>query len=97
MIRTASDPSGRFGLFLVSLGAGFLLTTGLAARAQPAGYQNLSVVKPVMTCEQLEQADVKTPDGGRIPVRSIPSRTSRSTRAPAIRMMRPTTWRIRAR
>ncbi len=53
-----------------ALGAGTLLAAGFADRAHAAGYANLAVVKPVMTCEQLATADVKTADGGKITIRT---------------------------
>lgn len=50
----------------ILLGAGILLATGFAAGAQAADYANLAVVKPVMTCDQFAQADIKTPDGAKV-------------------------------
>lgn len=41
-----------------SLSAGLLLTAGLPTSAHADGYQNLAAVKPVMTCDQLAQADM---------------------------------------
>ena len=41
-----------------SLGAAFLLTSGFVPGAHAADYQNLPIVKPVMSCDQLAQADL---------------------------------------
>lgn len=52
------DLSTRYRRFVFSLGASFLLATGFAAQAHAAEYQNLPVVKPVMTCDQFAQTDL---------------------------------------
>lgn len=62
--------SRRFGQFVCSLGAGILFTIGFSANAHAAESANLAVVKPVMTCDQLLQAEVRTADGARITVKT---------------------------
>src|SRR5580658_9805735 len=49
----------------ILLGAGILLTTVFAANAHAADYANLAVVKPVVSCDEFTQADIKTPDGAK--------------------------------
>jgi len=51
-------------------GLGMLLSAGSAVRLHAADYQNLPVVKPVMSCEQLAQADIKTADGAKVVVKT---------------------------
>ncbi len=58
MMDRAEKFTNRRWHVVFALGAVFLLTTGFTASAQSAGYQNLSVVKPVMSCDQLAQADM---------------------------------------
>jgi feruloyl esterase len=48
----------------------FLPATAFTTNAQAAGYQNLAVVKPFMTCDQIAQANITTPDGARIAIRT---------------------------
>ena len=61
--------SRRFRRFVFSLGAGFLLTTCFASGAHAADYLNLPVVKPVMTCDQLAQADVSKAAGTAVTIK----------------------------
>jgi feruloyl esterase len=67
---TGNDSFMRSRRFVFSVGAGICLTVGLAAAAHAAGYASLAVVKPVMSCDQLATADVKTADGGKITIRT---------------------------
>ena len=62
--------SRRMRRLVFSLGAGIFLTTGFAAGAHADGYQNLAVVKPVMSCDQLAQAEIKTPDGATVSIKT---------------------------
>jgi len=57
-------------------GLGLVLMTGSAVRLHAADYANFPVVKPVMSCEQLVQADIKAPGGAKI---SIKTATIRQT------------------
>src|SRR5579863_1831306 len=58
MMNRTSRSSRCFRRIVVSLGTSLVVTLGFAAGAQAADYQNLSVVKPVMTCDQFAQADL---------------------------------------
>src|SRR5258706_4662236 len=69
MMNKTSKPSRRFRHIAFSLGASILLTTGFAATAH-AAYANLAVVTPVMSCDQLATADIKTADGGKIMIKT---------------------------
>src|SRR5580693_6748172 len=53
-----------------SLGAGLLLTAGLSTSAHAADYQELPVVKPVMSCDQLAQADVTNAAGATVTIKT---------------------------
>jgi feruloyl esterase len=55
---------------VLALGAGVLLAAGFGASAQAVGPASLAVVKPVMSCEQLAQADIKTADGVSVTIKS---------------------------
>src|SRR5580658_6311859 len=57
---------------LIFLGTGALLATGFAATAHAADYpyQNLPAVKPVITCEQLAQADLSKIADAKITVKT---------------------------
>lgn len=57
-----------------SLGACMFLAAGIQAGAQSSGHANLAVVKPVMSCDQLAQADVKTADGAKITIKTAMQR-----------------------
>jgi hypothetical protein len=57
-----------------SLGAGILLTSGRSLPAQSAGYQNLPVVKPVMSCDQLAQADLSKFTDAKITIKTAKPR-----------------------
>ena len=71
MTISGASPSRPSATWILSLGASALLSAGVALRAHAAaGNANLAVVKPVMTCEQLATADVKTADGGKITIRT---------------------------
>jgi feruloyl esterase len=70
MMNGAREFSKRFRRFVFTLGASVLLTTGFAAGAHAADYANLAVVKPVMTCDQLAQAEVKTADGAKVTIKT---------------------------
>jgi hypothetical protein len=74
MMDGMTKSSRRIRRVLFSLGVGILLTAGFAAKAHAADYQNLAVVKPVMTCDQLAQAEVKTPDGGTVTIKTAKQR-----------------------
>ena len=62
--------SRRLRLCVTLLGAGILLISGFAARAHATDYQSLPVVKPVMTCDQLANADVSKAVGAKVTVKS---------------------------
>ena len=70
MIDKAGKSSRRLRQIAFSLGAGFLLTSAFVCSAQAAGYQNLAVVKPVMSCGQLAQADLSKISDARITLQS---------------------------
>jgi hypothetical protein len=69
-MEQAGKSSKPFRQFVFSLGAGLLLTAGFAASAHAADYAGLAVVKPLMTCDQLAQADVKTADGTSVTIKT---------------------------
>jgi feruloyl esterase len=64
----------QFTKFSLVACAGLSLTAVLAIEAQAADHQNLAAVKPVMTCEQLAQADVKTADGAKVTIKTAKPR-----------------------
>jgi feruloyl esterase len=59
---------------VLSLGAFMFLAAGIQAGAQSSGHANLAVVKPVMSCDQLATADVKTADGAKVTIKSAKNR-----------------------
>lgn len=70
MIDKAGKSLRYFRQIGVSLGAGFLLTSGFVSSAQAAGSKSLPVVKPVMSCEQLAQADLSKINDAKITVKT---------------------------
>lgn len=70
MKNRAKVSSKRFRQHLILLGAGILLTAGFAASAHAADYQNLPIVKPVMTCDQLARADLSKISDAKITVKT---------------------------
>jgi hypothetical protein len=63
-----------FRQFVFSLGAGLLLISGFASSAHAADYANLAVAKPLMACDQLAQADVRTADGAKVTIKTATTR-----------------------
>ena len=49
---------------------GVALLACAATKSHADDYQHLAVVKPVMTCEQLVQAEVKTADGAKVTIKT---------------------------
>jgi hypothetical protein len=68
MTDTSETYSRRLLQRAILLGAGILLTTVFAANAHAADYANLAVVKPVVSCDEFTQADIKTPDGAKVTI-----------------------------
>ena len=56
--------------FVFSLGAGLLLAAGFLTKASAADFANLPVVKPVVSCDQFTQADIKTADGAKVTIKT---------------------------
>ena len=52
------------------LSAGLLFLAASSVELNAADYANLAVVKPVLTCDQLAQADVKTADGVTVTIKT---------------------------
>ena len=55
---------------VVSLGTGLIVTIGFAAVAHASDYQNLSIVKPVMTCDQFAQVDLSKITNAKISIKT---------------------------
>ena len=70
MRRRALISLNKFRQAVVTLGVSIFLTAGCAVSAHAADLANLAVVKPAATCDQFMQADVKTPDGAKITIKS---------------------------
>jgi hypothetical protein len=70
MIRRASKSSRRLPQLFLSLATGLLWASGFAASAHASDYQNLPVVKPVMSCDQLAQADLSKVTDAKIAVKT---------------------------
>src|SRR5579863_9991080 len=52
-------------------GIALISTVALTPQAHAAnGYQSLAVVKPAMTCDQLTQASIQTPDGAKVTIKT---------------------------
>ena len=69
-MQLSSSTSARSRLSILLLGMAMLLVAGSASRLYAADHANLAVVKPTMTCDQLLQADVKTPDGAKVTIKT---------------------------
>src|SRR5271167_494242 len=70
MLGRASKSSRRFRQFVLSLAASLFLAVGFSVSAHAADYQNLPVVKPVMSCDQLAQADLSKIGDAKITIKT---------------------------
>ena len=70
MICRATKSSSRLSQFALSLATGLFLAAGFSLNAHAADYQELPVVKPVMSCDQLEQADVSKAAGATVTIKT---------------------------
>jgi hypothetical protein len=70
----AKGSSSKMRRFLLLAGCSLLAATALTARAHAADHADLAVVKPVMTCDQLAQAVVKTADGATVTIKTAKQR-----------------------
>jgi feruloyl esterase len=61
---------------VLALGGVILLAAGLAPGVHAADYATLAVVKPVVSCEQLPQADIKTADGAKVTIKTATVRNT---------------------
>ncbi len=69
-----NKPSNARNARTVLVGAGLLLLAGHAVTLHAADYANLTTVKPAVSCDQLAQADIKTPDGTKIVIKTAKQR-----------------------
>ena len=72
IIASHAKSRGRRFVYLVALG--LVLAAGLAANAHAQGYQNLTVVKPLMSCDQLVQADFSKFTDAKITIKTAKQR-----------------------
>jgi hypothetical protein len=59
-----------FKQLIFALGSGLLLLGGFASSARAADYQNLPVVKPVVSCDQLAKAELGQAVGASVTIKS---------------------------
>src|ERR1700739_4933756 len=74
MVSTATESSKSFRQFVLSLATGVLLASGFSVSAHAADYQELPVVKPVMSCDQLAQADLSKIGDAKITIKTAKER-----------------------
>lgn len=74
MLRFANGVSQGFNVLRCTLWASLLLVAGFASSARAADYQNLAVVKPVVSCDQLAKAELGQAVGAGVTIKSAAER-----------------------
>ncbi len=73
-MQRATKSSTRFRWSNCALGAGLLLLAGFANSAHASDYQNLPVVKPIVSCDKLAAADLAQAVGTSVTIKSAARR-----------------------